>query len=282
MTKNIRTAVIPVAGYGTRRLPITKAIEKCMLPIGNRPVVDYVVAECAAAGIQHIIFVVSESATQLQTYYGHNRNLEKYLQEQGKDLELELVKGTDRGLAISYVVQPEDGSYGTAVPLQLAAPHLTGEEAFVVLMGDAFVHRTDGISELAEAIKTYQAGDAAHLMLCTEISKKEASHYGVVQIDKHGRLQNYLEKPSLQDVPSPALINLNQIVFDSSILEHLETYMAEEPPEANQGEYYLTDVLTRAKAAGQTIQVKAIAGEYLDAGNTNSWLKANKIIDKSN
>lgn len=73
----ITTAIIPVAGWGSRRLPITKAIEKCMLPIGNRPLVDYVVQDCIAAGITDIIFVVSEGSEQLQRYYGHNQALEQ-------------------------------------------------------------------------------------------------------------------------------------------------------------------------------------------------------------
>lgn len=276
--KNIRTAVIPVAGYGTRRLPITKAIEKCMLPVGNRPVVDYVVADCAAAGIEHIIFVVGENATQLQTYYGHNRNLEKYLLKQGKTLELELVKGTDRGMAISYVVQPDEGPYGTAVPVQLAASHVVGEEAFAVLMGDAFVYRTDGGSELVDTVKAYQTNDTPHLMLCAEVSQEEAGHYGVVEVDESNHLKDFLEKPSTDQIPTSALVNINQIIFDESILEHLENYMSDEPPKENKGEYYLTDVLQRAVDNGKGVQVKSINGEYLDAGNVDAWLKANNTL----
>jgi UTP--glucose-1-phosphate uridylyltransferase len=276
--KTIRTAVIPVAGYGTRRLPITKAIEKCMLPIGDRPVVDYVVADCAAAGIEHVIFVVSETAVQLQTYYGHNRNLEKYLLEQGKISELELIKGTSRGMAISYVTQSENGPYGTAVPIQLVASHLMGEEAFVVLMGDAFVYRPDNSSELADAVKVYKSEASAHLMLCAEVPKEEAQHYGLVETNEKNQLTHFLEKPSPENIPSPALANLNQLICDVSILEQLEAYMASQPPQQNKGEYYLTDVLQKAAETGQDVAVRSIQGEYLDAGNTDSWLKANNRI----
>lgn len=279
--KTIRTAVIPVAGYGTRRLPITKAIEKCMLPIGDRPVVDYVVADCAAAGIEHIIFVVSETAVQLQTYYGHNRNLEKYLLKQGKERELELVKSTSRGMAISYVTQPENGPYGTAVPIQLVTSHLMGQEAFVVLMGDAFVHRADGGSELTEAVTAYQSAHTPHLLLCSEVSKEDAQHYGLVQVNKDNQLKAFIEKPTTDNIPSPALVNLNQFICSTSILEYLETYMAGQPPAANKGEYYITDVLQQAAAAGQAVTVKTIQGEYLDAGNTAAWLKANNQIVKA-
>lgn len=279
--KIIRTAVIPVAGYGTRRLPITKAIEKCMLPIGDRPVVDYVVADCAAAGIEHIIFVVSETAVQLQTYYGHNRNLEKYLRKQGKESELEIIKGTSRGMAISYVTQPENGPYGTAVPIQLVASHLMGEEAFVVLMGDAFVYRPDGSSELTDALEAYRSAKTPHLLLCAEVSKEEAQHYGLVQVNKDHQLEAFIEKPTANSIPSPALVNLNQFICSTSILEYLEVYMAEQPPKANKGEYYITDVLQQAATAGQVVTVKTIQGEYLDAGNTSAWLKANNQVVKA-
>jgi UTP-glucose-1-phosphate uridylyltransferase len=153
-----------------------------------------------------------------------------------------------------------------------------GEEAFVVLMGDAFVNRADGSSELADAVKAYQSSDAPHLMLCAEVPKDEARHYGLVRANKKDQLEQFLEKPSLDQIPSPALANLNQIIFDVSILEHLEMYMAEQPPKANAGEYFLTDVIQRAAAAGQAVQVKSIQGEYLDAGNTSSWLKANNRV----
>ena len=88
---NITKAIIPVAGWGTRRLPITKSIEKCMLPIGNRPMVDYVVQDCIDAGITDIYFVVSEDSSQLQSYYAANAALETYLEAHNKTEMLSLV-----------------------------------------------------------------------------------------------------------------------------------------------------------------------------------------------
>lgn len=277
MTKHVKTAIIPVAGYGTRRLPITKAIEKCMLPIGNRPVVDYVVAECAAAGLEHIIFVVGENAAQLQTYYGHNRGLEEHLTAKGKTKELEMIRGTARGINISYIIQPADGPYGTAVPVQLAASHLVGEEAFAMMAGDAFVYASGGKPVLAEAVKAYEPDRSDHVMFCTEVPKKEASHYGVVRADSDGKLESLLEKPSQAEISDPALINVNCFIFNRSIFEHLESYMGMEPPKQNKGEHYLTDVLKLARDSGQMVKTQVVQGEYLDAGNVASWLKANKL-----
>src|SRR5690349_6993818 len=143
----ISKALIPVAGWGTRRLPITKAIEKCMLPVGNRPIVDYVVQDCVTAGITDIYFVVGEGGLQqLQTYYGKNAVLEAHLKEGGKDALLPLV-AVQEGVNFTYIIQPAD-KYGTAVPVHLMTPYLEEGESVVVLMGDDFLYSSDGSSEV--------------------------------------------------------------------------------------------------------------------------------------
>src|SRR5689334_11009751 len=100
-------AIIPVAGYGTRCLPITKAIEKCMLPVGNRPIIDYVVEDCLCAGIEEIIFVVGENFEQLKRYYGHNTLLEDYLKDRNKSTELGKVQAVGGGARFRYVIQDQ-------------------------------------------------------------------------------------------------------------------------------------------------------------------------------
>lgn len=274
--KHIETAIIPVAGWGTRRLPITKAIEKCMLPIHDRPTVDFVVEDCAAAGIKHIIFVVGEESSQLQTYYGHHQKLEQYLEERGKTEELAVVNATGRGLRFSYVVQPQDGAYGTAVPVQLAAEKLQGEEYFAVMMGDDFVYRDDGGSELRDAVEAFQDSSADHLMLSAEVPRDQASHYGVLKVDAGGMLQEILEKPPLEKVPVPAQINISKFIFSDKLLKHLDDYMAETLSEGQ--EYRLTDVVLRSVAAGEKLQVRPIRGQYLDVGNADAWLAANNAV----
>ena len=128
----VTKAIIPVAGWGTRRLPITKAIEKCMLPIGNRPIVDYVVRDCLAAGINDIYFVVGESSTQLQLYYEENGALDAYLIANGKENLLPLVK-PPREVRFHYITQPADGKYGTALPISVVMPEIEHGESVAVL-----------------------------------------------------------------------------------------------------------------------------------------------------
>lgn len=114
------TAVIAVAGWGARWLPLTKAIEKCMLPVGNRPVVDWVVADCVKAGITKIIFVVAPEQTQIRQFYSHNAALNTYLNAKGKHDALELVNQPQyAGVTFEFVVQPQNSKYGTAVPIAL-------------------------------------------------------------------------------------------------------------------------------------------------------------------
>ena len=97
-------AIIPIAGYGTRRLPITKAIEKHMLPLGNRPMVDYLVEDCIRAGITEFMFVVGEEFDQIRRYYGQNQLLEEYLENKGKTDELEEIRSLNKKARFHYVI----------------------------------------------------------------------------------------------------------------------------------------------------------------------------------
>jgi UTP--glucose-1-phosphate uridylyltransferase len=146
---NVTKAIIAVAGWGTRMLPITKSIEKCMLPVGTRPVIDYVVRDIVAAGIQDIYFVVGEQSTQIQSYYRSNVQLNDYLRSRGKDDKLELVAPLS-GVNIHFITQPLTGKYGTSVPVGLAAPYIGDDESALVIMGDQFFYREDGGSNAAD------------------------------------------------------------------------------------------------------------------------------------
>ncbi len=268
----ITTAVIPVAGYGTRRLPITKAIEKCMLPIGDRPLVDYVVADCAAAGVQRIVFVVLEQSEQLRRYYGRNLQLEEYLETRGRHKELEVMNSTGCGMDIEFIVQPPNGSYGTAVPLQCAKPALAGVDRFALLMGDDFVWRPDGSSELHDLVQNWLL-EARHMMMAAPVKAEDASRYGLLSVSDGGLLEGIMEKPTANQISGRNLINISKYVFSESILSHVDAYMAQS--RAASEEFYITDVIANAIALGEAVGVHRIAGEYLDGGTYEGWLQAN-------
>lgn len=147
----VTKAIIP-AGWGTRMLPITKAIEKCMLPIGTRPVIDFVVQDVIKAGIKDIYFVVGEQSTQIQNYYRTNIQLNDYLKRNGKEDKLPLVAPLKRG-STPLITQPSTGGYGTSVPVGIASEFIAEGESAIVIMGDQFFYRTDGGSNTADLIE---------------------------------------------------------------------------------------------------------------------------------
>lgn len=265
-------AIIPVAGFGSRRLPITKSIEKCMLPFLNRPLVDYIVEDCRQAGITDIIFVVSGGAPQLRGYYSPNEDLNDYLLSKNKKLELAELDAIGRGLTFHYVEQSRD-VYGTAVPIWQVRDLLTDDEPFVVLMGDDIILRHDGMSSVDALINYWLRTDSEHALLGVDVPTREVSKYGVLKVSDAGTLEYIVEKPSEKDAPS-TLINVSKYVFSISILKPMADYMAK----TREGEYMLTDVVDDAISDGETCQVVPARGVYLDGGTVEGWLNANNYL----
>jgi UTP--glucose-1-phosphate uridylyltransferase len=266
----ITKAIIPVAGWGTRRLPITKAIEKCMLPIGNRPIVDYVVQDCIDAGINDIYFVVGEQSTQIQDYYRSNIQLNDYLKRQGKEDKLPLVAPLEN-IKIHFIVQPSQGKYGTAVPVGLVNEFIDEGESVVVLMGDDFVFNQDGTNEVQRLIEV--AGDGNAAMLGVNIPRESVSKYGVLKLDNDGNYQAIIEKPSVEDAPS-TLINISKYLLPKSAIARAVTI----PKNDTRGEYEITDVVNELVQNGGIIKVVEATGEYLDSGSVEGWLHANRVV----
>lgn len=267
---SINTAIIPVAGWGTRRLPITKAIEKCMLPIGNRPIVDYVVEDCIKAGINHIIFVVSEQSEQIRNYYSNNSALNDYLEKAGKTGLLDQLK-LPEGVGFEFVVQPQNGKYGTAIPVALAASQYNVENGAVVLMGDDFIYHADEKSEVARLLE--KAGDRSSL-LGVEVSQNEVSRYGVLELDQDNNFRSIVEKPEVSNAPSN-LINVSKYVMDSELLKCVTDYANDNSVE---GEYYITEPINNYVSSGGAVKVVKAEGEYLDGGSLDGWLHANNVV----
>lgn len=268
MTK-ITKAIIPVAGWGTRMLPITKAIEKCMLPIGTRPVIDYVVQDCIAAGINDIYFVVGEQSTQVQNYYRSNIQLNDYLKRQGKADKLPLVAPIE-GVKFHFIVQPSTGKYGTAVPVGLASEYIGEGEQAAVIMGDDFIYTTDGTNEVQRLLEA--AGDDGS-MIGVNVAREDVSKYGVLELDDAGNYQHIVEKPSVEQAPS-TLINVSKYVLPKEAIDAAVAISAN----PSRGEYEITDVINQYVANGGRMKVVEARGEYLDAGSVDGWLRANNVV----
>jgi UTP--glucose-1-phosphate uridylyltransferase len=265
----ITKAIIPVAGWGTRRLPITKAIEKCMLPIGNRPIVDYVVQDCIKAGITDIYFVISEQSDQLRNYYRTNIDLNDYLRRNGKDKYLPLV--TPPKVNMHYVTQSSYGKYGTAIPVSVVVPLLKKDESVVVLMGDDCIYRRDGKSEVAKLIKAAGKNSA---MMGVRVPSQDISKYGVIEANSAGEFVQIVEKPSPDNAPSD-MVNVSKYVFNYQALKMIEQYADRDDI---SGEYYITNPINDYVVQGGRLMVVKAEGEYLDSGTVEGWLHANRIV----
>lgn len=270
---NCTKAIIPMAGYGTRRLPITKAIDKCMLPVGNRPIVDYVVEDCIKAGITDIIFVVGEQFDQLQQFYGRNLLLEEYLRSNGKTKELQGIIDLAEKANFHYVVQDQHQPYGTAVPVALCADLIDANEQALVLMGDDFIYNRDGGSEVARLLSAAREAGVTAGMLAVEVPREDVHLYGVVRTES-GVFKEIVEKPKTEDAPSN-LINISKYLFDKEMLNYAQDIAY---GHAADGERYVTEALNRYVQAGKSIVVQPVQGEYLDGGSIDGWLHANNVV----
>lgn len=241
-----------------------------MLPIGNRPLVDYVVQDCLAAGINELIFVVGEDSTQLEDYYRTNIKLNDYLRKKGKVDELQLVSSL-KGVSLHFVTQPSYGKYGSAVPVGLAADYIDEGESALVLMGDDFIWNKNGESEAARLIAA--ASDDGAAMLGVNVPLEEVPKYGVLKLGDSGAYESIVEKPRVDETPS-TLINISKYLLPKHVIDACATV------EANpaRGEYEITDVVNHFAASGGRINVVEAKGQYLDGGSVEGWLHANNVV----
>ena len=273
----INKAIIPVAGWGTRRLPITKVIEKAMLPIGNRPLVDYVVEDCAKAGIKEAYIVIDEKPfSQIKAYYEENAKLKDYLIARGKGDKVALTDTSREGLTLHFYAQKDvDRRYGNAEPVAQVVEEFNINEPCMVLMGDDFVYNKDGSSDLARLMKLVKNEDDS-AMLASEVPLDEVERYGVLKVDD-GILSGIYEKPKKEDAPSN-LINVSKYVMSNELLQRIVKYCKENDFGPQDQEYLITDPIIEHIKAGKKICVMPITGEYLDGGSQEGWLHANNVV----
>lgn len=268
--------IIAVAGYGTRFLPLTRAIEKCMVPLGNRPVIDYIVEDCLRAGIRDICFVVGKDSAQLRSYYSPKPELEAYLKRNGKDAMLPLVTMPD--CQFTFIEQDQSGKYGSAVPVGLARQFTESDEHTLVIMGDQIFYNPDGVSETATFLQAATRAGAPSAMLVTEVPKSEVYKYGIVATKKVGGVELFervVEKPKPENAPTN-LNNASFYLFDQTFFDFVDEYLAI----SRNDEYYLTDPLNSYVQAGNNLAVIRNRGEYLDCGAPEGWVMANNRVMK--
>ena len=272
----ITKAIIPVAGWGTRRLPITKIIEKSMLPVGNRPLVDYSVQELIAAGVKDIYMVISNvEPCQVLEFYKDNLALNQYLIDRGKEDRLELAKTLPDDVTIHYTVQDPASKYGTAVPIAMVVEEYNIDEPVLVFMGDDFVWNPGGESAAESLIKSVD-GKTESSILGVEIDKNMVEKYGVLSVED-GKLVNVVEKPTPEEAPSN-LINVSKYIMSPDLLQKIVKYVAENDFGPKDQEYMVTDPIDEYIKEGGVMNVATTKGEYLDGGSVEGWLHANNVV----
>lgn len=272
----ITKAIVPVAGWGTRRLPITKIIEKSMLPVGNRPLVDYSVQELIAAGVTDIYMVISNvEPCQVKAFYQDNEALNHYLIDRGKDDRLKLAKTLPDHVHIHYVTQDPAGKYGTAVPVALATLEYDLNEPVLVVMGDDFIWNPGGESASESLIKSLKNENESAIMGVT-IPKEQVEKYGVLSV-KDGCLAGIVEKPKASEAPSN-LINVGQYIMTPELLQEVVAYVCMHDFDPKGQEYLLTDPIATYVEKGGVMRVANTDGEHLDGGSVEGWLHANNVV----
>lgn len=268
--RRVTKAIIPVAGYGARRLPITKSIEKCMLPLGNRPVIDYIVRDCVAAGVTDIYFVVSGAAEQLRSYYSRNIELETALKQKGKDDDLIASLLPPAHVRFHYIEQDlSDGRYGTSIPVWLCRDYIADDELVLVMMGDDVTYSPTGASDIERLVAL-----EAPAILGVPILNGPLSSYGVIASES-GIFTHIVEKPAEGQEPS-RMINVSKYVLPGQFMTLLHQSVQGDPDAS--GEYYITDPINALVESGTALQVLEATGRYLDTGTLENWVAANNWL----
>jgi len=263
----IRKAVIPAAGYGTRFLPMTKASPKEMLPIIDKPIIQYVVEEAVASGIEDIIIVTGYNKRAIEDHFDHSIELENYLERCGKTEQLEEIRKIARMANFIYIRQK--GNYGNGTPVLNAEP-IIGNEPFAVLWGDEFIYAEP--PRLKQMIDVYnQYNDI--VISGVKVAKEELSKYGIAKIKpvegKVYEIEEIVEKPKPEQAPSD-LATHGAYILTPDIFEALRNLKP-----GKGGEIWLVDAINALRKNHKIYTCEIENGKYYDAGSRLTYLKAN-------
>ena len=272
MIKKVRKAVFPVGGLGTRFLPATKALPKEMLPIVDKPLIQYAVEEAAAAGIEEFIFVTGRNKTAIEDHFDHSFELEATLIERGKDKELADINSIMfKPGSVTYTRQQKPLGLGHAV---WCARHFIHDEPFAVLLADDFIYSQTPC--LKQMIEQYEQSNS-NIVAVMDVPPEQVSRYGIVEPKDCNatadlfKLQRIVEKPKLEDAPSNMAV-VGRYVLDSRIFDFLEKQQA-----GVGGEVQLTDAFAPLLAE-QDIYGYRYEGERIDCGSKAGYVKANLLV----
>jgi UTP--glucose-1-phosphate uridylyltransferase len=267
----VRKAVLPAAGFGTRFLPATKAIPKEMMPLVDRPIIQYAVEEAFASGIEQIVIVIATGRSAIEDHFDSNASLERWLEERGDIEMLRTIRRLSEFGTVAFVHQREQLGLGHAV---LMAKDLVGDEPFAVLLSDDVMLNPNGAPVTRQLIEAHVAHRGS-VIAVQRVERDDVSRYGVVDpLHEEGRLveiRNLVEKPTVDDAPSELAV-LGRYVLTPKIFDILE-----QTNRGAGGEIQLTDAI-RTLIQEQPVFGYQFEGTRHDAGTRLGWLKANVAV----
>jgi len=266
----VRKAVILAAGHGTRFLPATKAVPKEMLPLVDKPVIQYVVEETVAAGLHNVIMVTAGSKRCVEDHFDSNPELEQFLESTGKESELREVRRVTDLVDMSFVRQKERRGIAHAV---LMARHVVDEEPFALFFPDDII--VSDVPAIRQVIDVHERHGGS-VIAVQRLPRQEVVHYGVITPEpveeRVYRVRGIVEKPSVEDAPSE-LATVGRYVLTADIWPLLER-----TPTGANGEMQLTDTLAMLLEAGHPLFACEFEGERFDTGRPLGLLKASVAL----
>jgi UTP--glucose-1-phosphate uridylyltransferase len=267
----IDIAVVPVAGLGTRLLPATKSQPKEMLPVGRKPVVQYVVEELTQSGINRLLFITGASKTSIENHFDTDERLIHHLRETGREQELQQLDFERRDVEYFYTRQRRQLGLGHAV---LCSKSLVGSQPFVVALGDSIIGinaKSDIVQRMTEE---FESSKADIVVAFEEVPKADVVRYGIAkprgEVGTRFELEDLIEKPSIEEAPSTYAV-ASRYVLSPAIFEALE-----ETEPGKGGEIQLTDairILLKRGAKGVGMVLPSDERRF-DIGNFGSYFRA--------
>lgn len=269
MKNVVRKAVIPAAGYGTRFLPIAKSVPKEMLPLVDRPVIQYVVEEAVASGIEDILIVISRSKRSLEEHFHPAPELEAELELKGRLQELSSLQSLNNLARIHYIWQAKMGGLGDAI---LHARDHVGNEPFAVLLGDTVTTTTDSSRPLTRQLADLVESHGGSAVALQEVAPENVSRYGILGGTEVApgviRANRFVEKPAPEAAPSRLAVSA-RYVLSPAIFDHLKKV-----PVGKGGELQLTDAMASLMTQ-EPLHGLRFDGQRHDIGNKLDFIKAN-------
>ena len=265
MRKTIRKAIIPAAGLGTRFLPATKAQAKEMLPIVDKPTLQYIIEEAIESGIEEILIVTGRNKKSIEDHFDRSVELELELEKKGKSAMLEMVQDISNMVNIHYIRQKEPKGLGHAI---YCAKSFIGNEPFAVLLGDDIVDaKTPCLKQMINAYDEYKTS----ILGVQEVERENVDKYGILDVkhieERVYKVKDMVEKPSVEEAPSNIAI-LGRYIITPEIFNILEN---QEPGKG--GEIQLTDAL-QTLATKEAIYAYNFEGRRYDVGDKLGFLEA--------